>query len=258
MKITKYRIRNYKAIVDTEIKLNYSINPIIGVNESGKTSILQAILAFDKNRDRVNSGSHLEFQNKYQTKDTKDSKISAYIKLDKEELVELKSNLELKAGTPEYREFETYHDNTEFIFTRELSTTDKEYYVENTRLPEREKKKFKRFLQKRLPFILYFDDFTDRVPDDISFKEDYKTTGKLAYSKNREWQEIIVEIFRRAEVEGIDDDDSPLKSFFNLKDEDRKDDILSDIEGILNKEIIEEWRRIKKSGHRNFADDRGV
>jgi predicted ATP-dependent endonuclease of OLD family len=83
MEIIKYRIRNYKAIKDTEIKLNYSINPIIGVNESGKTSILHAILAFDKNRDRVNSGCHLEYQNKYQTKDTKGSKISAYIRLEK-------------------------------------------------------------------------------------------------------------------------------------------------------------------------------
>jgi hypothetical protein len=122
-------------------------------------------------------------------------------------------------------------------------------------LPLKEKKKFGKFLLKRLPFILYFDDFTDRVPDEILFKEDYKTTGKLAYSRNKEWQEIIVEIFRRAEVEGIDDDKSPLKSFFNLDDEDRKDDILSDIERILNKEIIDEWKKIKKSGHRNFADD---
>ena len=71
MKIIKFRIQNYKAISDASIKLNYSINPIIGVNESGKTSVLHAILAFDKNRDKINSGVHLEFQNKYQTKDTK-------------------------------------------------------------------------------------------------------------------------------------------------------------------------------------------
>src|SRR4051812_24107401 len=99
MKIVKYRVKNYKAILDTEIKLNYSINPVIGVNESGKTSILHAILAFDKNRDRVNSGYHLEFQNKYQTNVTKDSLISAYIRLDKKELEDLKIYLELKTGS---------------------------------------------------------------------------------------------------------------------------------------------------------------
>lgn len=255
MKIVKYRIRNYKAIIDTEIKLNYSINPIIGVNESGKTSILHAILAFDKNRDRVNSGSHLEYQNKYQTKDTKDSKISAFIKLDKKELEDLLKFMELKTDAPEFEIVRNYNEETEFVLTRELSSFEMDYSVEDTELPEKEKKKMKKFLLKKLPFILYFDDFTDRVPDAISFKEDYKTTGKLLYSRNREWQEIIVEIFRRAEVEGIDDAESPLKSFFNLKKADTKSDILSDIEGILNNEIISEWKRIKKSGHQNFADD---
>jgi len=51
------------------------------------------------------------------------------------------------------------------------------------------------------------------------------------------------------------EDENPLKEFFNKEDKDRKSDILSDIEGILNKEIINEWKRIKKSGHKNFADD---
>jgi predicted ATP-dependent endonuclease of OLD family len=106
MKIKKYQIRNYKAIADTEIKLNYSINPIIGVNESGKTSVLHAILAFDKNRDRVNLGRHLEYQNKYSNKDTKESKISAFIILDRQEIDDLKYELELKTGTSDFEEME--------------------------------------------------------------------------------------------------------------------------------------------------------
>ena len=52
MEIVEYRVQNYKAINDTTVKLNYSINPVIGVNESGKTSILQAILAFDYKNDK--------------------------------------------------------------------------------------------------------------------------------------------------------------------------------------------------------------
>lgn len=255
MRITKFRIRNYKAISDTEIKLNYSINPIIGVNESGKTSVLQAILAFDKNRDRVNSGNHLEFQNKYSTKLTKDSKISAYIKLTKQELKDLVNVLEIQTGTQEYEQVTSLNENFEFILTRELSTEEKYYNIENPEFIDKVKSKIKKFLQKKLPFILYFDDFSDRVPEEISFKEDYKTSGKLSYSKNREWQEIIVEIFRKAEAEGIDNIDSPLKYFFNLDEQDRKDDILSDITDVLNKEIITEWKRIKQSGHTNFADD---
>lgn len=255
MKIVKYRIKNYKAIHDTEIKLNYSINPIIGVNESGKTTILQAILAFDKNRDRINNGAHLEFQNKYQTKDTKDSSISAYIQLDKKELDELKASVEIRTGSEDFRIASAWTERSEFVLMRELSTPAKPYKLIYDDLSEIIKKRIQKFLEKKLPYILYFDDFADRVPDFIYFKEEYKSTGRLAASKNKEWQEIIVEVFKRAEVEGIDDGENPLQSFFNLEDEDRKDDILSDIEGILNKEIIDEWKRIKKSGHRNFADD---
>lgn len=255
MKITEYRIRNYKAVKDTSINLNYSLNPIIGVNESGKTTILSAILAFDKNRDKVNSGNHLEYKNKYSTGATKDSKITANLTLDKTELQDLKKVLNLHSETLEYNHISKFTEKTPFVLTRELSSPDKEYTLEDETFQEKNKKIIITFLLKNLPYILYFDDFTDRVPEEIVFREDYKSTGKLAFSKNREWQEIIVEIFRRAEVEGIDDDENTLKSFFHLSDKDQKDDILSDIEDILNKEIIDEWKRIKKSGFKNFADD---
>jgi len=254
MEIKEYRIRNYKAINDVTLNLNYSIIPIIGVNEAGKTSILQAILAFDKNRDKINSGNHLEFQNKYSIKDTRDCKISAKIKLEKSEIKQLYESIKMRFGQDFHTEVSKIKDTNVYILTRELSTADKDYFLEDSEFDEKIKKEIKKYIQKRLPFILYFDDFTDRVPDVVSFKEDYKTTGKLIFSKNKEWQEIIIEIFRRAEVEGMEDD-NPLIEFFNKEDRDRRSDILSDIEGILNKEIINEWKRIKKSGHKNFADD---
>ena len=49
MKIVDFKIENYRAIESVELNLNFSMNPIIGINESGKTSILQALLSFDKN-----------------------------------------------------------------------------------------------------------------------------------------------------------------------------------------------------------------
>lgn len=255
MKISEYRIRNYKAIADTSIKLNYSLNPIIGVNESGKTTVLQAILAFDKNRDKINSGSHLEYKNKYVIGNTAESKITAHLILDKHELKELTKTLNLFTSTIDYNHLMTFTEKSEFILTRELSSENKDYILEDEKFQEKTKTNIIKFLLKNLPFILYFDDFTDRVPEEIIFKDDYKATGKLAASKNKEWQEIIVEIFKRAEVEGIDSEANPLQSFFNLKEKDTKDDILGDIQDVLNNEIVNEWKRIKKSGHSNFADD---
>lgn len=254
MQITEYKIKNYKAITDVTLKLNYSIIPIIGVNEAGKTSILQAILAFDKNRDRLNGGAHLEYQNKYSTKDTKDCTISVVVHLEKREIRELLDYIKPRFGKDSPIDITKIEEKTTFTLSRHLSNEDKDYILEDEFTNPKIKKELKKFIQNNLPFILYFDDFTDRVPDIISFKEDYKTNGKLAFSKNKDWQEIIIEIFKRAEVEGMEDP-NPLISFFNITDKDRKSDILSDIEGILNKEIINEWKRIKKSGHKNLADD---
>ncbi len=255
LEIVQYRIQNYKAINDTIIKLNYSINPIIGVNESGKTSVLQALLAFDSRNDKKNSGLHLEFQNKYHTKPTTESKISSYIKIEKKDLQKITAKLALKTGTEDYTTLNNFSPREQIILSRELSKEKKPYILEYPKLSSTLEPKFVKALVEELPYILYFDDFTDRVPESVQFSADYKTTGKIANSKNKEWQEIIVEIFRRAEVDGIQDELSPLKSFFNLKNDDRRSDILSDIEDILNKEIIEEWKRIKQSGHNKFADD---
>mgnify|MGYP003332027855 CR=1 FL=1 len=94
MKITKFIIENYRAIENIEFNLNFSINPIIGINEAGKTSILKAILAFDKSRDRHNKGTHLDFENNHSIKQ-KDCCISAYIKLEKKEKQDLIENLKL-------------------------------------------------------------------------------------------------------------------------------------------------------------------
>lgn len=255
LEIVEYRIQNYKAVIDTRIKLNYSINPIIGVNESGKTSILQALLAFDSRSDKKNSGVHLEYQNKYQTKLTSDSKISSYIKIDKKDLQNLPELLSLNVDSDDYKLLSKFSHYENFVLTRNLSIDKKPYTLDYPLLTPNIEQKVVKILLDELPYILYFDDFTDRVPENVPFNEDYKTTGKLANSKNKEWQEIIVEIFRRGGVAGIDEDQNPLKSFFNLKNDDRRDDILSDIEDVLNNEIIDEWKRIKKNGHNKFADD---
>jgi len=65
MKYLRFKIYNYRAIESAEIAVSNSLIPIIGINESGKTTILLAVLAFDKNKDKYNKGEHLEYKNKY-------------------------------------------------------------------------------------------------------------------------------------------------------------------------------------------------
>lgn len=101
MKIHKFIIEDYRAIDRLEINVSYSINPIVGVNESGKTSVLKAILAFDEKRDRFNMREHLIYQNKYSTKQVKECRISGELTLSKDELTELITNSKVNTDSDE-------------------------------------------------------------------------------------------------------------------------------------------------------------
>ncbi len=250
MKIIEFEINNYRAIDNIKFTLNYSMNPIIGINESGKTSVLKAILAFDKTRDKLNNGEHLEYQNKYSTNDTKESKVIAKLQLNKDEIKELIKSLKLKTNSTDYEYLS--RKNEDEIFILERSLVDKIYSYSNENISLDVQDKVKKYLIINLPFILYFDDFTDRVPSKIKFPDTYINDGKIPARKHQEWKEIVEEIFKRADTDGIEN--NPLKDYMNIEDRDRKGDILADVQDTLNTEIIDEWKRIKKTG-KSFADD---
>jgi len=86
----KFIIENYRAIVNPiEIDLNQCIVPLVGVNECGKTTILQAIFCFDYTNDKINSGRHLKnIMNLYETIDKGVCTITAQIEIDKETIRE--------------------------------------------------------------------------------------------------------------------------------------------------------------------------
>lgn len=255
MKILSFNILNYRAIEDIKFNLNYQINPIIGINEAGKTSVLKAILAIDKTRDRTNKGEHLEYKNKYSIGGKKCT-ITAVLHLEKSEQKAMLSKLKIKTDSSDYAILSKHNENTEYILTRNLSDENRPYSVEIKGLSKDTNEEVTKYLVSNLPYILYFDDFADRVPEEIEFPTDYIKNGNLGKGRGRDWKEIIEEIFKRADTEGIGDSEheNHLISYLKFQDKDTKDDILSDVEDTLNKEIINEWKRIKKSG-KSFADD---
>lgn len=246
MKYLRFIIKKYKAIKDVEISLKNNIIPIIGINESGKTSILQAILAFDSYSDNYLKGSHLIAKNRYEY-DSKDHIVSAEVKFDnKEELKLFIHTIIPNRKTKIYAEFEKYFSlDKEIILSRNLDT--KEYYIEDFRL-NLEKSKIKEiadFILKNTPYILYFDDFTDRVPESIKFTDEYiKTDSNSSSGSNSsqltDWHQYIEEIFFRSTKQEID-----LKSFLSLTNNQDREGILSDVSDKLNEDIIEDWKKLK-------------
>jgi predicted ATP-dependent endonuclease of OLD family len=83
MQYRRFIIENYRAI-SGPLEVNVATSPlipIIGINECGKTTILNAIFAFDYNNDGLNEGRHLrDTQNLYGTVVT-NPKITAEISL---------------------------------------------------------------------------------------------------------------------------------------------------------------------------------
>lgn len=88
MRYTKFIIHEYRGIQEPiEFDLTReSIFPLIGVNECGKTTILEAILAFDETADRQNGGRHLrDVQNLYSLAAKGKPRVSAEIELKSED-----------------------------------------------------------------------------------------------------------------------------------------------------------------------------
>ena len=72
MKYKSFRIKDYKAIKDLVIEVDKpKLTPIIGLNETGKSSILQAIFSFDYTNDNQYSGEFINInyiKNKFNNK----------------------------------------------------------------------------------------------------------------------------------------------------------------------------------------------
>lgn len=251
MRFRKFTIRNYRAVDYTEVPVGHTLIPLVGINESGKTSILQAILAFDRLSDKVNAGAHLQFKNKYRIGEQACT-ISADVLIDREsDLDALSKALRLSRGSELLVELESAHtEGRPITIVRDLKT--QEYSVQGVSVEDTKNRRLARAIYRLLPLVLYFDDFTDRVPESVRFiRADNDRGYYIKKTRNAPWQRIIEEVFRRAS-----DHNYSLSDFVRMANADERDSLLSDIQDVLNKEIIEDWRRLR-SWSGALADDPG-
>lgn len=250
MRFRKFILENYRAVEYAEVAVANNLIPLVGINESGKTTILQGILAFDRLSDSYAGGTHLEYRNKY-VLGNHSCNITAEVVLDSEEdLDKLSQRLRLVRGNPLMLSFEeAFRNGSTLRITRNLETL--KYSIQGISLPDdTNNEKVADAVYRILPFLLYFDDFTDRVPEAV----EYIPTDKGIRIANRrlgEWDRILREIFRRAT-----DGRQSLESFIEMENDDERRGLLSDITDVLNEEIIQAWRKLReRSG--NLADDTG-
>jgi predicted ATP-dependent endonuclease of OLD family len=187
MKFRKFIIENYKAITNPiEIDLTKNnLIPIIGVNECGKTTILNAIFSFDRFNDSYNSViRHVsDVHNLYDTK-ILHARITAVIELDQKAFVKYandyideyyKRKELLRPKSKRYKIDPSLSSLQEFKITRVFSSTEKWTYEISPKellkgIPDASD--FPTKLVLELPFILYFDDFRDSFPDKLNIDGD--------------------------------------------------------------------------------------
>jgi len=209
--------------------------PIIGVNECGKTTILHALLAFDHYNDRSNhSGQHLrDIENLYSTSPV-EPRVSAEIELTLGNLQHIIKTAARsffgRVSVPEryLDSLSSYQDSV--VLQRNLNT--KKYTIESLSVNRNQEfeDKIARAIVKQLPYILYFDDFQDSVPERIEIPIDE--------SKGGDWLAIIETLFKRT------DEDF---SVFDLREKEvrQRKSILSKVKRTLNETLTQQWKNFR-------------
>ena len=247
MRYKKFTIRNYRAIkTPLVVDLSRRIIPFIGVNECGKTTVLQAILCFDSANDSSNAGSHLvQTKNLYETIHKDPPQITAEIELSSKELCLVLETVHSADITDEQRDilkgyFDQYEreEESEEVFDvmiqRTLSQSDdasESYYYSDTfkKLDEAANELVCKEIVRRLPYILYNDDFNHRPASSVPIV--------FAQGNRSDWQAIFERVFN------LTDPDFSLRGLFEQSDELIRRSMLSDVTKYLNSMLTDSWSK---------------
>lgn len=234
MRYLKFTINNYRAIngpleIDLDRK---SLIPIIGINESGKTTILQAIFAFDYYNDELNeNGRHLKDTTNLYRSSSPPAEIEAEIEATKSEVasaLENEDDQQIQSYGKKIRRWRKFPNSIRI--SRNLKTVS--YAIPS--LPQFDPATadlIAKAIIRNLPYILYFDDFRDKVDEKFEIID-----SKKSFSTG--WLAIIEQLFDQTE-RGLS-----LFSLPEMDDRQRKG-VLAKVERHLNKTLTREWQHFQ-------------
>jgi predicted ATP-dependent endonuclease of OLD family len=262
----KFEIKNFQGIGSLEIDLsNNRIVTLVGLNESGKTTILQAILLFYK---LLHGNEPDERQlNKFRPKGIEfsgDVEIYGELYFEDHDLERIQNkwhehNPDVDLSIPRTFSFKYVFNyelhaykgtNRTCIFQAMIDGTDKLLCFEN----EHQWQELITFIKSELvPEIIFYDDFIYEFPEHIQFTINQTPQQAKANPKNEKWQLVMDDLLKSA---------NPQLSFqehvVNLwaTDNDLAENRISQIERELNKKITHAWRSLFNNGikKRNFKE----
>lgn len=242
MRYQKFEIKNYRAIKTADINLSAEgLVLLLGINESGKTSVLRAIESFDYTNDPVTEPLRTKFYKSIRNKKELNSiaSISATILVEKNDGEKIKEILKdhlLEGSDVKLADLEIIN------ITRNFTYQNAEFVKENYNLcqsvkdlitpefsQELENATCKNILGK-CPSIQYFEDFKDQIPDFINL-----TQGGQYY--DLDWASTIEGLFYHA------DPTVTVEQFQNLTDVNARKSSLNKVNLALNKQFTNRWNK---------------
>lgn len=257
-----FQIKNFKGIDDVSISLvKDDLVLLLGLNESGKTTILKAIETFDylnDPNDRHNDKFFKDIRNKSDVNSNKPATISANIQLDEKlDIKDIKKFIKRNQLTDQQNQlieslFRDLNKEGSLQVTRVIpfrnGNPQPNYYQIETDHPIVKDKSLNKSLAKELvrrcPFIIYFEDFKDRIPERIF-------TSKTNDAFNADWYDIIDGLFYNTNKEYSIEEFKKYYSKSNPRPKDAKT-VLKRVNKTLNKSFSDKWKEL--SGVRDIEE----
>lgn len=242
MKYQRFSIKNYKAIKEAEIDLSSEgLVLLLGINESGKTSVLRAIESFDHTNDPEAEPLLTKFYKSIRNKKELNStaSVDAEILIEKNDVEKLKEvfSPNLAEGAEE-----KIKELSKIIITRSFSYKNAEFVSQSYELDQETKNLLKQDLTAQIessicknllgkcPSIQYFEDFKDQIPDFISM-----TAGQQYYDLS--WSSTVEGLFYHADPEVT------VEQFQELTDANARKSALNKVNLALNKQFTNRWNK---------------
>ncbi len=261
-----FKIKNFKGIDEVNVDLaNSRIITLVGLNESGKTSIMEGVQLFY----RIAKGENptTEQLNEFRPKGINFSdkiEVSATLILEDEDKKKIENHWktslakrnglelpqELRYGIKFEYELHTYK-NTEQDWTFQVKTKNSKRGLYETDKPGW--KALVSYIKEEIvPEILYFDDFIFQIPEKVCFvKTGVAETDEVSNKNNKVWQLVVSDVLK-----SVDD----RMSFQNYvvdvweTDRDAASNRLSQMEKALDEKITKRWGDLFGKNKINFKE----
>jgi predicted ATPase len=263
MKYTKFIIKNFKGINEVTFDLSKSpegkIYPLVGLNESGKTTILEAINLFQQ-------GIKSEFEHEMIHKSKKGNfsgkvSVEAFLELDDEDKKVIKSFLDkeslqlekeiLNCSVTKSYEFK----DSKFISNGFQSTWSIDINVKTSRakkfesLHKKNTEKWQELVSilkdKQFPKILYFENFIFDFPNKI-YLEEVANDALTQTEIQKEYRNVIKDVLSSIDGKSYDLNTHLLSRIKDQSEENKEavKQTINDMAKKLNDTIIKSWQEI--------------